>query len=50
MEAAGAVILVFGIVITMQNFFRQQISIGGISGAAGPVMIIVGSLMLFTGP
>ena len=48
MEAAGAVILVFGVVITMQKI-RQRISVGGISGAAGPVMIIVGSLMLFTG-
>ena len=48
MEDAGAVILAFGFIITILNF-RQQISVGGISGAAGPVMIIVGSLMLFTG-
>lgn len=48
MQAAGAIILFFGIVFALQGI-RQRVAVGSIHGAAGPVMIIVGAIMLFYG-
>ncbi len=50
MSEAGAVILVFGVILTFGNFRRtQSLRVGNVSGAAGPVMIVVGAILFFVG-
>ena len=46
MKDAGAIILAFGVVLLGLKF-RGGLRIGNISGAAGPVMIVVGAIMMF---
>ncbi len=45
MKDAGAIILAFGIIFTVAQY-KLHLGIGAISGAAGPVMVVVGALML----
>ena len=45
MNDAGAIILFFGVVFALMNI-RQRIAIGSVRGTAGPVMIVVGAIML----
>ncbi len=47
MNEAGAIILFFGVVFALLNI-RQRIAIGSVRGAAGPVMVVVGAIMLYS--
>jgi hypothetical protein len=46
MKDAGAIILAFGFILCVTGF-AGKLRIGKISGTAGPVMIVVGALMMF---
>jgi|WetSurMetagenome_2_1015567.scaffolds.fasta_scaffold121874_1 hypothetical protein len=46
MKDAGSVILAFGIILLGLNF-KGNLSVGNVNGAAAPVMIVVGAIMMF---
>ena len=48
MKDAGAIVLVFGIALAFGTNFKGGLRVGNISGVAGPVMIIVGAIMMFS--
>ncbi len=47
MNDAGAIILAFGSVFTLMGI-KQKLSVGSVQGAAGPVMVVVGAILLMS--